>query len=206
MNPFGPRVDPLASGHAADSWSSGGFADAVSASQPAGSWGQFPGDTAHEARPPAANLPLASFGLRFAAHLIDQAAIFAAAWFAGRPFGEMLGGFFHANTAASPLVSHAMSYAGALLVAALTSFVFEVLWIGSHWQATPGKRAMRLKVTDVRFRPLGYGRAFGRYTMKGLSGSVFCIGFLVQPFTARKQALHDLLAGTLVVRSAAPRS
>jgi uncharacterized RDD family membrane protein YckC len=99
-----------------------------------------------------------------------------------------------------------MSYAGALLVAGLTSFVFEVLWIGSRWQATPGKRAMRLKVTDVRCRPLGYGRAFGRYTMKGLSGSVFCIGFLVQPFTARKQALHDLLAGTLVVRSAAPRS
>jgi uncharacterized RDD family membrane protein YckC len=149
---------------------------------------------------------VASFGQRLAAHLIDQAAIFAAAWFVGKPFGAMLGGFFYTDPTGSPLASQAMSYAGALLVAALMSFMFEVFWIGSHWQATPGKRAMRLKVTDLRAKPVGYGRAFGRYMMKGLSGSVFCIGFLVQPFTARKQALHDLLAGTLVVRSSASES
>lgn len=92
------------------------------------------------------------------------------------------------------------SYIGALLMAAFTGLVFEVFWTGSHLQATPGKLALHLKVTDLRGRPIGYSHAFGRYLMKGLSGSVFCIGFLMQPFTARKQAMHDLLSGTLVLR------
>ena len=39
-----------------------------------------------------------------------------------------------------------------------------------------------------------------RLFAKLLSGLVFCLGFLLAAFTARKQALHDLLAGTLVVR------
>ncbi|MEX2300581.1 MAG: RDD family protein [Bryobacterales bacterium] len=200
MNPFGPRVDPLAASHAAGSWSPDGFADPVSASQPAGSWSPLPGETF----PHAANLSAANFGERLAAHLIDQAAIFAVAWFVGRPLGATLGGFLYAGS--SPFTSEVVSYVGAMLVAASTSMVFEVYLVASGWQATPGKRALGLKVTDLRNKPIGYGRAFGRYTMKGLSGSVFCMGFLVQPFTARKQALHDLLAGTLVVRSSAPEN
>jgi uncharacterized RDD family membrane protein YckC len=143
------------------------------------------------------DLRYASFGQRVVAHLIDQAALFAAAWFVGRPLGAMLGGF--SFVAASPLYSSAMSYVGALLVAALASFVFEVFWTGSHLQATPGKLALRLKVTDRSGKPLGYAHALGRYFSKGASGAVFGAGFLIQPFTARKQALHDLLAGTLVV-------
>jgi uncharacterized RDD family membrane protein YckC len=145
----------------------------------------------------AGELRYASFWQRVAAHLIDQVALFAAAWLVGRPFGAMLGGLV--------FVSHsqpnwdAMSYVGALLVAAFTSFVFEVFWTGSHLQATPGKLALRLKVTDRSGKPLGYAHALGRYLSKGASGAVFGVGCLMQPFTARKQALHDLLAGTLVV-------
>jgi uncharacterized RDD family membrane protein YckC len=142
-------------------------------------------------------LRYASFGQRVAAHLIDQAALFAAAWFVGRPLGAALGGSVFVSN--SPLHSTAMSYAGALLVAGLASFVFEVLCTGSDLQASPGKLAMRLKVTDRWGKPLGQAHALGRYFSKGASGAVFGVGFLVQPFTARKQALHDLLAGTLVV-------
>jgi uncharacterized RDD family membrane protein YckC len=141
----------------------------------------------------------AGFGLRLAAHLIDQMLILLVAWFVGRPFGAVLGGF--SDFSGAPGASELMSVVGALLWAAITSFLFEVLCVGSHLQASPGKRALRLKVTNLRGRPLGYGHAFGRYTMKGLSGSLFCVGFLIQPFTSRKQAMHDLLAGTLVLRS-----
>ena len=144
-----------------------------------------------------AELRYASFWQRLAAHLIDQAALFAAAWFVGRPFGAMLGGFVFIS--GSRPAWDVMSYVGALLVAAFTSFVFEVFWTSSHVQATPGKLALRLKVTDRHGKPLGLVHAFGRYLLKGVSSAVFCIGFLIQPFTARKQALHDLLAGTLVV-------
>jgi uncharacterized RDD family membrane protein YckC len=142
-------------------------------------------------------LHYASFWQRLAAHLIDQAAIFAAAWFVGRPFGAMLGGFVY--IAGSRPAWDVMSYVGALLVAVFTSFVFEVVWTGSHLQATPGKLALHLKVTDCHGKPLGFAHAFGRYLLKALSGTMFGIGFLIQPFTAKKQALHDLLAGTLVI-------
>ena len=141
----------------------------------------------------------ANFGQRLAAHLIDQVAIFAAAYFVGRPFGAVLGGFLYASGAGEAW--EVATYVGALLVAAFTSFVFEVVWIGSHLQATPGKRVLRLKVTDRWGKPVGFTHAFGRYLSKGLSGAAFGIGFLIQPFTTKRQALHDLLAGTLVVKS-----
>jgi uncharacterized RDD family membrane protein YckC len=66
-------------------------------------------------------------------------------------------------------------------------------------QATLGKRAMGIKVTDDYGRRIGFGRATGRYFGKIISGIIFNIGFLLAGWTARKQALHDMLAGTLVV-------
>jgi uncharacterized RDD family membrane protein YckC len=143
-------------------------------------------------------LRYATFWQRLAAHLIDQAAIIAAAWFVGRAFGALLGGVV--SISGAPPAWNVMSYAGALLVAAFTSFLFEVVWTGSHLQATPGKLALQLKVTDVGGKPLGFAHAFGRYLLKGVSSTVFCTGFLMQPYTAKKQALHDLLAGTLAVQ------
>ena len=67
--------------------------------------------------------------------------------------------------------------------------------------ATPGKMACGIKVTDLDGRRISFGRATGRFFGKILSTLILLIGFLMQPFTARKQALHDILAGTLVVKS-----
>ena len=43
------------------------------------------------------------------------------------------------------------------------------------------------------------GRALGRNLAKILSGLILCIGFLMVAFTGKKQGLHDMIAGTLVV-------
>lgn len=161
-------------------------------------WVPEPHFTALDAQPAAAPTQYANFGQRLAAHLIDQVAILATAYFVGRPFGAMLSGFLYG--ARSGDAWEPATYVGVLLVAAFASFVFEVVWVGSHLQATPGKCALHLKVTDRRGKPLGFSHAFVRYLSKGLSGTVFCIGFLIQPFTEKKQALHDLVAGTLVVK------
>lgn len=67
------------------------------------------------------------------------------------------------------------------------------------WQATPGKLAVGIKVTDLYGRRISFGRALGRFFGKCLS-SVFLAGFVAAAFTARKQALHDKIAGTLVLR------
>jgi uncharacterized RDD family membrane protein YckC len=57
-----------------------------------------------------------------------------------------------------------------------------------------------LRVTDRRGRPIGFARSLGRYLGKLLSTILLGAGFLTAPFLPRRQALHDLLAGTVVVR------
>lgn len=94
------------------------------------------------------------------------------------------------------------------LVALLILFVLTWLYFAglesSPWQATVGKRATRLLVTDRLGRRLSFGRASGRFYAKALSAPPLLIGYLVAAFTPRKQALHDLIAGTLVVRRPRP--
>ena len=72
--------------------------------------------------------------------------------------------------------------------------------LSSSRQATLGKQALGLVVTDVQGRRISFGRATGRNLGKYISALTLLVGFLIQPFTARRQALYDLLAGTLVVK------
>ena len=65
-------------------------------------------------------------------------------------------------------------------------------------QATLGKRACGLVVTDANGNRLGFGQATGRYFGKILSGLILGIGFLMVAFDDRKRGLHDILAKTLV--------
>lgn len=70
-------------------------------------------------------------------------------------------------------------------------------------QATPGKMAFGVKVTDLAGGRIGVGRAIGRYFATWLSGLIFAIGFLMAAFTQKKRALHDMIVGTLVVNAKA---
>ncbi|MFO0908685.1 MAG: RDD family protein [Isosphaeraceae bacterium] len=70
----------------------------------------------------------------------------------------------------------------------------------SSLQATPGKLAMGLRVTDLYGRRIGFGQALGRLAAKIPSALVFYIGFLMAAFTEKHQALHDMMARTLVVK------
>ena len=75
-------------------------------------------------------------------------------------------------------------------------------WAGlesSGLQATLGKRAFGLQVTDLAGQRISFGRATGRYFGKILSMMLVYIGFLMAAFTPKRQALHDIVAGTLVV-------
>jgi uncharacterized RDD family membrane protein YckC len=65
--------------------------------------------------------------------------------------------------------------------------------------ATIGKMALGIKVTDLNGERITFGRATGRYFGKILSGLTLCIGYIIAGFSQQKQALHDILAKTLVV-------
>ena len=84
------------------------------------------------------------------------------------------------------------------------SWLYSALMESSSKQATVGKMALGIIVTDLDGGRIGFGRATGRYFAKILSALILGIGFLMVAFTERKQGLHDMIAGTLVIRGQAP--
>jgi uncharacterized RDD family membrane protein YckC len=56
-------------------------------------------------------------------------------------------------------------------------------------------------VTDVNGQRISFLHATGRFFAKIVSGLIpLGIGYIMAGFTQRKQALHDMIASTLVVR------
>lgn len=85
-----------------------------------------------------------------------------------------------------------------LLMVVLSATYFTVME-SSEKSATYGKRWIGLKVLDTNGQRLSTGNAFTRWALHILSYITLYVGFLIQPFTARKQALHDIIANTIVV-------
>jgi uncharacterized RDD family membrane protein YckC len=80
---------------------------------------------------------------------------------------------------------------------------YKAVFEAGERQATPGKRAMGIKVTTLEGGRISKGQAVGRYFGSLLSGLILAIGFIMAGLTARRQALHDMMASTLVVNAAA---
>lgn len=72
--------------------------------------------------------------------------------------------------------------------------LYEALMESSRRQATLGKRALGILVTDLDGSRISLRRALLRSVLQG-----FAFGYLLAAFTARKQALHDLVADTQVL-------
>jgi len=91
----------------------------------------------------------------------------------------------------------------------------------SSWQATLGKKMFGLNVTDMEGNKIGFGKANSRYWLKMILGMILLAGFVMVTFTnwskiisaiillivfimvaltEKKQGLHDIIAGTLVVK------
>lgn len=83
---------------------------------------------------------------------------------------------------------------------AISAAYFSVMESGEK-SATYGKRWMGLKVFDVDRERISGWRAFARWLYHFLSNITLYVGYFIQPFTQRKQALHDMASGTVVVRS-----
>jgi len=89
------------------------------------------------------------------------------------------------------LILYAVTLLGQLLYFSL----FEC----SSKQATPGKMALGIVVTDMKGGRIGLGRALGRNCAQLISGMFFGLGYIICGFTDMRQAAHDLIASTLVV-------
>jgi len=87
-------------------------------------------------------------------------------------------------------------------ISTVINWLYFALMESSDRQATLGKMALGIVVTDLDGNKIGFGRATGRYFAKILSGLILFIGFIMVAFTAKKQGLHDMIASTLVVKKA----
>ena len=87
----------------------------------------------------------------------------------------------------------------AYLLSVVLAWLYSALMESSGRQATLGKIALGIKVTDMNGERIGFGRATGRHFAKIISSITLGIGFAKAGFTKRRQGLHDMIAGTLVV-------
>jgi uncharacterized RDD family membrane protein YckC len=86
-----------------------------------------------------------------------------------------------------------------MIVAVVVAWLYGALMESSPKQATLGKQAVGIIVTDLDGKQISFLRATGRYFAKYLSMIILFIGYIMAGFTEKKQALHDMVAGTLVI-------
>ena len=145
----------------------------------------------------------AGFWLRFAAYLIDTLIV----GLVFVPVAFVLGMIMAASSDGGPdeatLDLIQALNAGLNLVSILATWLYSSLLESSSWQGTVGKKLIGLRVTDLEGNRISFGKATGRHFGKMLSSLICFIGFIMVAFTEKQQALHDMLAGTLVVRGPA---
>ena len=86
----------------------------------------------------------------------------------------------------------------------LLQFAIGIVYTIGFWTAegaTPGKMAMGLRITTVEGEPVDLGKAVLRYIGYFVSGITLGIGYLMIAFTREKRGLHDLIAGTVVIKA-----
>ena len=88
----------------------------------------------------------------------------------------------------------------AFAITITATWFYYTVFEASAWQATPGKRVLRLYVADLNGKRVTFARSAARNFAKIISSLTFLVGYLVAGFTEKKQALHDILSGCLVLR------
>jgi uncharacterized RDD family membrane protein YckC len=144
----------------------------------------------------------AGFWLRLAAHLIDYVILAVL----GGIVSQLLAfqtPMFHQHHGSPLFTLLFFGWQASTLTLAL-HWLYYTLMESSRFQATPGKLALGLAVTDTSGNPVSFGRACGRFFAKALSYATLYFGFAMAGWTDRRQALHDLISDCLVIRK--PRS
>lgn len=158
----------------------------------------------------ASNVTYAGFWLRFVAYLIDRVILGVATIALIIPFFFLIGGAAWLET----LPRHRFErfepgQLGVLLtlilvlvcISALVQWLYYAYLESGVKQATWGKQAVGVYVTDLAGNRVTFGRASGRFFAKFITALIpLWIGYIMAGFTERRQALHDMIASCLVLR------
>ncbi|RYZ48494.1 MAG: RDD family protein [Chitinophagaceae bacterium] len=99
------------------------------------------------------------------------------------------------------ILYYSVSYDASNLISIVMSWLYFAIMESGTSQATIGKKALGLKVTNAKGERISFGQATGRYFGKILSSLILLIGYLMMIWDAKKQTLHDKMADTYVVKS-----
>ncbi|MFB3813747.1 MAG: RDD family protein [Terriglobales bacterium] len=88
-----------------------------------------------------------------------------------------------------------------MLLPVAVGWLYEALMVSSSKQATLGHLVLHMKVVDKSGERLSFMHATGRYFAKLINNLTFYIGWLLVAFTERKQGLHDMIAGTYMIKT-----
>ncbi len=138
-----------------------------------------------------AEKPKAGFWLRLVALMIDGFLVFLM---------QVVFGVLLAFAGSS---SFGLQGSTSVLVQIFSIVVSLFYWIffTGYCGQTPGKMLLRIQVVQLNGSSLGYGKAFYREVVgKFISGIILCIGYLMAAFDDQKQALHDRMARTYVIK------
>jgi uncharacterized RDD family membrane protein YckC len=129
----------------------------------------------------------AGFWIRAVAYIIDVVILGMVLWIIALLFQR------------SPEEGGGTSAIGAILQIVLGFLYMPVLW-SSPMQATIGQKICGLRLIRPGGNRISFARGIARVLAMILSGMLLCIGYLMVAFTERKQGLHDMIAGTYVVK------
>lgn len=87
-----------------------------------------------------------------------------------------------------------------LIVIPITYLIYHIVMESGPKQATYGKQILKIKVTDMQGYPINTSTAVGRNLSKVFSVLTLGVGYLLNFFNKRQQCMHDMIAGTLVVK------
>jgi uncharacterized RDD family membrane protein YckC len=87
-----------------------------------------------------------------------------------------------------------------MLVLVVVAILYYAIMEASRHQGSLGKLALELKVTDADGRRLSLSKSILRNASKLLSTALLLLGYVAAAFTRRKQALHDVIAGAMVLK------
>jgi uncharacterized RDD family membrane protein YckC len=145
-----------------------------------------------------ADIAYGGFWIRVVAYLIDGILLNIVFGIIGAIVGVSMIPVDPTNT--DPMAG--MEHMGRFQVVALVvTWLYFALMESSPRGATVGKMVLGLRVVDEQGNRISFARATGRFFAKFVSTIILMIGYLMVAFTERKRSLHDMIAGTLVIKN-----
>lgn len=147
----------------------------------------------------------AGFGIRFLAYWVDFLILFPLGLMIQQMVGNNPFAIFQAQSLSDiqKIQGSANSLLGIGIALPLLLAYFLIFWV-NYDGATPGKKLLGIKILKDNGEKLTYPAAFIRYIGYMISGATmffFGIGYLWTIWDKKKQALHDKIAGTVVVKT-----